>query len=94
MADRCQPRQHSSGRLEVAPDNFRNLTDFEPNWYASQMNLTVYNERIKYFATLLNTMAAAAISIGIFAPFVAALYSTGAAQPFAPWPAIALGSIL
>jgi len=58
------------------------------------MNLTVYNERIKYFAALLNTIAAAAISIGIFAPFVAALYSVGSVQSVAPGPVIALGSIL
>jgi phytoene dehydrogenase-like protein len=37
------------------------------------MNL-VHNERIKYFATLLNTIAAAAIAAGVIAPLVALTY--------------------
>jgi hypothetical protein len=58
------------------------------------MNATAYNERIKYFARLLNTIAAAAISIGILAPLVAALYGIGAAQSVPSVPVVVLGSIL
>jgi hypothetical protein len=56
------------------------------------VNITTYNERIKYFATLLNTIAAAMFTIGVLAPFVAWLYGSGPKPP--QLPAIALGAVL
>jgi len=46
------------------------------------MNTTAYNERIRYFATLLNTIAAAAISIGILARWLRLSMVSARHNPF------------
>lgn len=51
------------------------------------MNL-VRNERLKYFATLVNTIAAAAIAAGVIASLVALTY--GVPGPIAGWIAVVI----
>lgn len=53
---------------------------------------TVHNERVKYFATWLNTIASAAVVVGVVAPLAAAFYGTGGVAP--PTPALTLGAVI
>ena len=52
----------------------------------------IHNERVKYPATWLNTIASAAVVVGVVAPCAAAFYGTSGVAPATP--ILAIGAVI